>query len=155
MYYLIYSSISKKDLSKDELFAILERSRSKNKMMGISGFLLCINEDYHPEIINGKFIQVLEGDKKDVLKLYESIKKDSRHKNVVNLAEGVLLKRMFDNWSMGYRDMDILRFKNRLDEFDLNESDIVNAKGNQQDNVDSILEFIKSFYKVPENFIRS
>lgn len=149
MYYLIYSSRSKKDLSKEELFSILEKSRLRNKMMNISGFLLCINEDYHPELINGWFLQVLEGEKEDVLKLYESISEDKRHKDVKLLAEGRLMKRMFNNWSMGYRDMDILKFKSRLDAFDLSEEDLMNAPGDQQDNVDSVLEFIKSFYKIP------
>ena len=151
MYYLVYSSISRKDLSKDELFSILEKSREKNRMMGITGFLLSINEDYHPEIIKGKFLQVLEGEKEQVIKLYESIKKDKRHKEVKIVSEGVLLKRMFNNWSMGYRDMDILKFKNRLDIFDISEKDLINASGNEQDNPESVLEFIKSFYKVPES----
>jgi hypothetical protein len=149
VYYLIYSSRSKKDLSKEELFSILEKSRLRNKMMNITGFLLCINEDYHPELINGLFLQVLEGEKQDVMKLYESIEKDGRHKDVKLLAEGRLMKRMFNNWSMGYRDMDILKFKSRLDQYDLSEEDLVNAPGDQQDNVDAVLDFIKSFYKIP------
>lgn len=154
MYYLVYSSESKKDMSKDELFVILEKSRQKNKMMDISGFLLCINEDYHPEIINGRFLQVLEGEKKDVIKLYESISMDKRHKNVKVLSEGVLLKRMFNNWSMGYRDLDILKFRNKLDEFQLSENEIMNSNGNEQDNSQAILDFIKNFYKIPESAIK-
>ena len=33
MYYLVYSSESKKDMSKDELFVILEKSRQKCSKM--------------------------------------------------------------------------------------------------------------------------
>ncbi|MEQ8518713.1 MAG: BLUF domain-containing protein [Cytophagales bacterium] len=153
MYYLIYSSYSKKDMGKEDLFSLLEKSRVKNKLMGISGFLLCINADYHPEIINGRFIQVLEGDKKEVKKLFESIKKDPRHKHVEIIADGVLMKRMFDNWSMGYRDLDILKFKSRLDKFELTEDNLLGSKND--DESQTVLDFIKSFYRVPDNIVKN
>ncbi len=152
MYYLIYSSYTKKDMSKEELFSLLEKSRVKNKEMEISGFLLSINEDYHPEIINGRFIQVLEGNKKEVRKLYDTISGDKRHNKVEILAEGVLMKRIFDNWSMGFRELDILKFKNRLDQFDLSEEILLKSKNDDQSQI--VLEFVKSFYKVPENSIK-
>jgi hypothetical protein len=153
MYYLIYSSLTKKDLSRDELFQILEKSRSRNNLMGLSGFLLCINEDYFSEIINGIFLQVLEGEKEDVLKLSDIIKKDKRHHDLVLVTEGVSLKRMFDNWKMGYRDMNILQFKSRLAQFDLKREDILKPAENPEDS-QAIIELIKSFYKVPDKLLK-
>ncbi len=140
-------------MGKEELFSLLEKSRVKNKLMGISGFLLCINSDYHPEIINGRFIQVLEGEKKDVEKLFKSIENDPRHKHVKIIADGVLMKRMFNNWSMGYRDLDILKFKSRLDKFELTEENLLGSKNS--DESQTVLDFIKSFYKVPDNIVKN
>ena len=121
--------------------------------MGLSGFLLCINEDYFSEIINGIFLQVLEGEKEDVLKLYDIIKKDKRHHDLVLVTEGVSLKRMFDNWKMGYRDMNILQFKSRLAQFDLKREDILKPAENPEDS-QAIIELIKSFYKVPDKLLK-
>ncbi len=154
MYYLIYSSQTKKDLRKDELFSILEKSRVRNKLMGISGFLLCINEDYHPDVLNGMFLQVLEGEKEDVVKLYNIIKDDTRHREAVVIAEGVLFNRMFDNWRMGFRDLNILQFKSVLAQFDLNRDDLTKPLSSDE-NSEAVLEFIQAFYKVPSNLMRS
>lgn len=150
MFYLIYSSKSLPDLPKEEIYQILEKSREYNSEHNISGLLLCINEKYHPEKINGKFIQVLEGDKKEVISLYRIIEKDIRHKEVKILSEGMIMERMFDKWRMGFRDIDLLSFRNNLDVFELKENDL-EEKEKEKYHLDKILAFIKSFYKLPKD----
>lgn len=148
MYYLIYKSESEGDFNKDRLFEILEKSRKKNAQKNISGFLLCINEDLSPELINGKFIQILEGEKEDVKALYNKIKEDPRHKNVKVISEGVTMKRIFHSWNMGHRDFDILSFRSILKQFDLKEEELMD-ENKAQEHQELILDFIKSFYKTP------
>ena len=50
----------------------------------------------------GTFFQVLEGKKQSVRALYEKISQDSRHNNVLVLAQRCIEERNFGDWSMGF-----------------------------------------------------
>ena len=93
MYELIYRSVAKDDLNADDIEKILETARNFNFQNEITGCLL-----FH----NNEFIQILEGEKHKLLELYDSIKKDKRHRNVMLLAEAEKQERVFPNWSMAY-----------------------------------------------------
>lgn len=69
-HYLIYSSRCVPELSEIELIQILHESRINNENKGISGILL---------FKKGHFLQVLEGNKQDIIDLYQNIKTDKRH----------------------------------------------------------------------------
>ncbi|WP_310559467.1 BLUF domain-containing protein, partial [Flavobacterium sp.] len=90
MYELIYRSVAKDDLNADDIEKILETARNFNFQNEITGCLL-----FH----NNEFIQILEGEKHKLLELYDSIKKDKRHRNVMLLAEAEKQDRVFPNWS--------------------------------------------------------
>ena len=65
-----------------------------NKTAGISGALI-----YH----NKYFLQVLEGEQVAVEnRFYEWIEKDKRHVEVTLLTKGIVNKRIFLNWDMGF-----------------------------------------------------
>ncbi|MBZ2168566.1 BLUF domain-containing protein [Marinobacter sp. F4216] len=51
---------------------------------------------------DNRFFQYLEGEKEAVLALYQRIKADPRHRDVVTLIEGPLEKTTFTDWSMKY-----------------------------------------------------
>ncbi len=93
MYFLIYSSYAKINFNHADLKALLMQSRDKNKSFGVSGMLL---------YLEGKFIQFLEGEEKNVKTLYAKINQDKRHKGVVLLKEGLIDKQLFTNWSMAF-----------------------------------------------------
>jgi len=97
MFYLIYVSSATKLMSDDELFALLEQSREKNIRLDVTGMLL---------YKSGNFMQMLEGEKDAVSSLYESIKKDIRHKNVITIISDDIKDRNFEFWSMGFYNMD-------------------------------------------------
>jgi hypothetical protein len=99
MYYLIYVSSAVKLMSDDELVALLEQSREKNLGLGITGMLL---------YKSGNFMQMLEGEKDVVMGLYETIRHDVRHRNVINIIGDVIMRRNFEYWSMGFYNMDKL-----------------------------------------------
>jgi hypothetical protein len=52
---------------------------------------------------DNKFMQLLEGDEKNVKLLYADICKDNRHQQIVTLKEGPANKRLFPNWAMSFR----------------------------------------------------
>ncbi|WP_166264159.1 BLUF domain-containing protein [Marinobacter caseinilyticus] len=72
---------------------ILLTSRRNNPKKGLVGGL------YYG---NGCFFQYLEGEAEAVHAVYETIKRDSRHKEVKTLIEEPLEARTFTNWSMKY-----------------------------------------------------
>lgn len=92
MFHLLYVSNCDRYLNPKVVAGILERSRSNNAKLGITGMLLHLD---------GAFLQVLEGDKQRVLDLYTKIITDPRH-----WKASILLMReapaIFTDWSMGF-----------------------------------------------------
>ena len=88
---LSYRSSKKKSTSLEDVEDILEVSRRNNKDLNITGCLVNYR-DY--------FFQILEGNKKDVLELYETIKNDERHYEVSTLYKGAKIKRLFGDFSL-------------------------------------------------------
>ncbi|GAB3745742.1 hypothetical protein GCM10028817_00920 [Spirosoma pomorum] len=72
---------------------IVEFSRAKNARLGITGVLL---------YVNGKIVQVLEGQQEAVEGLYKSIQADPRHRDVKTVISHPIAQRLFDKWYMGY-----------------------------------------------------
>ena len=97
MFYLIYRSVATIVPSEADLAQLLEHARAANDARGITGMLL-----YQ----NGRYMQMLEGEEAAVRALFAAIAADQRHRDVKVLASGPLGKRLFDDWSMGFRDMD-------------------------------------------------
>nr|WP_294897518.1 BLUF domain-containing protein [uncultured Pedobacter sp.] len=94
MHYLIYTSYALQQFTEEELNALLLQSRKKNALLDITGMLY-----YY----NNSFIQLIEGNKKDVTMLYKDIVADTRHHLAVIIKEGDTNNRFFPDWSMGYK----------------------------------------------------
>lgn len=71
---LVYFSFSVKPFSTEDISVIFEQSRRNNLEHNITGMLL---------YMAGSIIQILEGEQKVIENLFEKIKKDNRHKDVV------------------------------------------------------------------------
>ena len=94
---LIYISEPAPIMSDEDIIDILEASQENNEESGITGMLF----------YDGRyFLQVLEGPKAEVWRIYATILDDPRHKNVVTVHEGPLNHRVFDKWGMAYRRVD-------------------------------------------------
>ncbi|TBW30361.1 BLUF domain-containing protein [Gramella sp. KN1008] len=89
-YAICYVSTAKEGISDQEIEEILNNSEENNNKKDITGLLL---------YSEGNFFQVIEGVKEDVKTLYERIKRDKRHSNVIKLFETSIHKPSFD----GYR----------------------------------------------------
>lgn len=97
MYYLIYRSIATGQPDEASLLKLLNLARDANAALGITGMLL-----YQ----NGRYMQMLEGEEAVVRALFDRIARDSRHEVVKIVASGPMARRHFDDWSMGFRNMD-------------------------------------------------
>lgn len=97
LYELLYSSASTQQMHSSELLQLLEHARQKNTRLQISGMLL-----YHRH----EFMQIIEGEKDTVLRLWKKIHADERHSSPSVIYEGPITDRGFAGWSMGFRDLD-------------------------------------------------
>jgi hypothetical protein len=89
---LMYASRALPAVDQEELLAILRKSKADNPGAGITG-LLCYSD--------GIFLQVLEGGRGAVNKLYNRIVGDPRHTDVELLLYEEIGERRFASWSMG------------------------------------------------------
>jgi hypothetical protein len=88
---LIYRSVVARPVRFQDVEAIAEISAKNNSKVGVSGMLV-----YTPS----HFLQVLEGEKDAVEKVYSRVKKDPRHHMVQTLATETAAERAFGNWGM-------------------------------------------------------
>ncbi len=88
MHYAIsYVSTSSRKLASSEVVELLDQTEVRNNKMGIHGLLI---------YSEGNFFEVLEGEKKQILDLYDSIKQDNRHKNIIPIFEKSMREKLFD-----------------------------------------------------------
>ena len=92
---LLYCSVSvAPTLSNEDLHKILASARSRNLAEDITGMMI-----YH----RGEFVQILEGKKESVAKVYEKfICPDPRHTAINKVLENTISCRSFNEWSMGF-----------------------------------------------------
>jgi hypothetical protein len=117
---LLYASRAVDGIDQAFLKSIQEQSRANNLEHGITG-ILCA----YPE--GGVFIQMLEGGREAVNRLYTNIVRDERHSDLTILDYAEIGERRFAGWRMGNVDLNrvnlssILRFseKSELDPFSM------------------------------------
>lgn len=90
---LTYHSVARPDLTEQDIKDIMEIAIKNNAELGITGCLI-----YHKNF----FLQILEGNKKDVMELLDRIKLDDRNDQVTLLSTDEAQVRIFKEWSMAY-----------------------------------------------------
>ena len=93
---LIYLSSATRLFSSDELVALLMQSRANNQRNGLTGLLL---------YKDGNIVQVLEGERATVERVFDTICQDPRHKDIIVLVRTEVPAREFGEWSMGFRNL--------------------------------------------------
>lgn len=91
MFRLIYKSRSVVEIDQETVKDILEHSAEMNEKCGITGALLATRTH---------FLQVLEGEYKDVNNRFFNIVSDPRHENIELVHFGAIEKRLFEGWVM-------------------------------------------------------
>ena len=93
---LMYASRAAEPVRPETLNAILKKSTHNNPDAGVTG-VLCFSGSI--------FLQVLEGGRSQVSRLYNRIAQDPRHADVVLLSYEEIEERSFAGWSMGQVNM--------------------------------------------------
>jgi len=76
-YAVTYVSTASRDLNAEEISELLKYSKENNNSRGITGILL---------FSEGNFFQIIEGEKEKILELYQRIKTDKRHHNLIQIV---------------------------------------------------------------------
>ena len=97
---VIYVS-EKTDSSGASLAQIIASSTKNNPESGVTGCLLSGSNS---------FLQLLEGPRQAIDRLFVTINLDSRHKNVVMLTDEDIDQRLFASWSMKLAPFDDLEW---------------------------------------------
>ena len=90
---LIYSSEAAPDLDPVDFEMMLAEFRLRNQARGITGVLV---------LVEGVFVQVLEGEKERVLQLLRSLERDPRHRQLKVFHRQETDERTFSSWNMAY-----------------------------------------------------
>lgn len=90
---ILYISNAEQYFSDDELSSLLDLARERNKERNITGALLFVNQ---------LFVQILEGEQKEIDRLVRKIEKDERHSGLRILINQKIDDRLFDDWSMAF-----------------------------------------------------
>ena len=93
---LMYASRVTTPGRPDDLLAILKQSRANNPAHGLTGLLCCSDTI---------FLQVIEGGRSPVNRLYHRIAADPRHHDLLLLIYEEIDERAFAGWSMGQIDL--------------------------------------------------
>jgi len=95
MFSLIYRSVAEESFSNSAVYQMLSAARDLNAEHDITGCLL-----FH----NRRFLQLLEGEKEMVYRLFSLIESDPRHKNIEVIQTEEKAERLFNKWSMAFYD---------------------------------------------------
>lgn len=123
-YALSYVSTAQKDLEPSEVVELLDQTEVRNNKLGIHGLLI---------YSEGNFFEVLEGKKDLILELYESIRQDDRHKNIIPIFEKSINDKPFDpengyflSANTQYKKIKIENFRNCIRDLDESTQKVIN-----------------------------
>jgi hypothetical protein len=97
---LIYASEPDAALSLDAVQSILEHARAANQRNNLTGMLA---------FDAAGFLQVLEGSREVVSRVYGRIAQDTRHRRLVLLEVAAIDERQFGRWTMGFAPATVAR----------------------------------------------
>ncbi|QNE39339.1 response regulator [Hymenobacter sp. NBH84] len=105
LHHLMYQSRATAPMGDAELTQLLTQSRAFNAAHDITGILL---------YSQGNIIQLLEGPEPNIRTVFARILRDARHTSIIKLADGPIRKRLFAQWTMGFRTAAPTDFANLL-----------------------------------------
>lgn len=97
VYHLVYVSTASKTMRTSQLDDLLAVARQPNALVGITGLLV---------YGGGNFMQLLEGSRSEVEKIYRRIEADPRHFDVTTILSVDSPERWCADWAMAYTRQD-------------------------------------------------
>jgi hypothetical protein len=95
LYQIMYISTATQAVSTAECRKIAQAAAANNGREQVTGLLLFNSK---------RFLQVLEGPRDAVERIFTRIHADDRHRAVVKLREGEIARREFGHWAMAFDD---------------------------------------------------
>lgn len=95
--YIVYLSYMVKKYTVEEMNELLHLFRRNNDIYGITGLML------HKD---GNIIQIIEGEKDNVIQLFYNMTNDNRHTHIIKLLQKNITNRMFSDWKMSFINYD-------------------------------------------------
>jgi len=83
-----YVSTANRNLNQDEVTELLELTEIRNNSAGVNGLLI---------YSDGNFFEVIVGEEIEIKELFENIKEDPRHRNIMMVFEKEIDKPLFDD----------------------------------------------------------
>lgn len=135
---LVYVSTRKSNCTTEEIEKILASCKKNNPALDITGVLL---------YSDNKFLQLVEGEPKELKGLYDKIKEDHRHKNCVMISYSPIQERSFPNWHMGSKKLadDTVNFNTQIDQKEKRLFE--NILAGKEENSGRVLQLIEKFFK--------
>lgn len=134
---LVYVSNRKPNCTAEEIDKILASCKKNNPPLNITGVLL---------FSETKFIQLVEGDAKVIMALYDKIKKDNRHSLPVMISYNPIPEKSFPSWHMGSRNISKteIQFKTDISKDDKVVFDSILS--GKEENGQKVLNLLKKFF---------
>ncbi|WP_405403379.1 BLUF domain-containing protein [Paracoccus sp. Ld10] len=126
--YLLYRSVARPGMQRDDLDLILQHARDSNRAAGLTG---CLHHE------DGLFFQWIEGPRFRLFRLIDLLSEDDRHLNFTVLDQGPLQQRLFGDWEMRFSDREAASL---LDWLAVRRS----QAGTGQDDAENITAFLRS-----------
>jgi hypothetical protein len=143
LYTILYLSKARKAFNAHELTILLNQSRIWNNDHRLTGFLAYVSGTVQNKV-SSQFIQVLEGDKAEVIDIFSHIQIDNRHNDIKVIKQGFITHRKFSLWKMGFQIFN-LNDSALLQQFFSMDASILAEDGDLESNV--LMSFMKSFYE--------
>jgi len=111
-------------MEPSEVVELLDQTEVRNNKLGISGLLI---------YSEGNFFEVLEGGKELILELYDVIRQDDRHKNIIQIFEKSINGKPFNpengyfiSANTQYKKLNIDNFQQCIQDLDEGTQKVVN-----------------------------
>ncbi len=134
---LVYVSNRKSNCTQQEIDKILASCEKNNPSLNITGVLLYSET---------KFIQLVEGDAKVIMTLYDKIKLDSRHSNCMMISYGPIKEKAFPSWHMGTKKLSGNDVEFKTDITTEDKTIFNNILSGKEENGQKVLSLLKRFF---------
>ena len=92
-YAIVYVSTASQELEKKEIQEILKQTKDWNNDHDITGLLL---------FSGGNFFQIIEGEKDQILELFQGINIDTRHHNIIQIFGKDIHRPAYDGYASDF-----------------------------------------------------
>ncbi len=134
---LVYVSNRKPTCTQEEIDKILASCKKNNPGLGITGVLLYSDT---------KFIQLVEGDAKVIMSLYDKIKLDARHSSPMMISYNPIKEKSFPSWHMGTKNIPKNSVEYKTDITDADKLAFTNILSGKEENGQRVLNLLKKFF---------